>query len=432
MKYLILVPDGAADRKDGPLGDKTPLEIAHMPQTDYLAQHGEIGLVQTIPEGIKPGSDAANLAVMGYDPVTDLTGRSPLEAVSMGIEMADTDVAFRTNLVTLSREEDVPYDGLRITDHSAGDISNEEGRSLIEFIDEKLGAGDPRNNGRVHFYPGISYRHALIVNEGKTTATGIGDVYSQYEGYDLTPPHDILTRRIGDYLPVGEGSGFIGALMRESYELLKNHPINISRRVQGLHTADSIWIWGEGKRPQLKSFEEKYGIKGRVISAVDLIKGIGICAGLDSVDVEGATGTIKTNFEGKAEAVIAAFREGKDFVYVHVEAPDECGHQGDAEGKVQSLEYTDTRLLKPVLKYLKENLQENGEDYRILIVPDHRTPLSIRTHSSEPVPFVIYDSRRDSGTPDTSKAFTEAAGGLGRSFASGQQLADYFFNGENV
>jgi 2,3-bisphosphoglycerate-independent phosphoglycerate mutase len=425
MKYLILVPDGAADRKDGPLGDKTPLEIAHMPAIDDLARHGEVGLVQTIPDGIKPGSDAANLAVMGYDPGVDLTGRSPLEAVSMGIDMADTDVAFRTNLVTLSHEEDVPYDGLRITDHSSGDISSEEGRALIEFIDEKLGLGNPANGGRVHFYPGISYRHALIVATGDDTPSGIGDVFDQYEGYDLTPPHDILTRRIGDYLPKGEGSGFIGDFMRESYELLKNHPINISRRVQGLHTADSIWIWGEGKRPQLKSFEEKYGITGRVISAVDLIKGIGICAGLDSVDIEGATGTINTNFEGKAAAAIEAFASGKDFVYVHVEAPDECGHQGDAEGKVQSLEYTDTRLLKPIFRYLKES----GEDYRILIVPDHRTPLSIRTHSMEPVPFVLFDSRRALSEANPANAFTEESGEKGRHFESGRQLADYFFKG---
>jgi 2,3-bisphosphoglycerate-independent phosphoglycerate mutase len=423
MKYMILVPDGAADRIDGPLGDKTPLEVAHMPVTTRLAQHGEIGLVQTIPEGIPPGSDAANLAVMGYDPTCDLTGRSPLEAVSMGIEMADTDVSFRTNLVTLSDEEGVPYEELRIIDHSAGDIPTEEGRELLRYIDEKLGAGDAANEGRATFFPGISYRHALIVPQGAPSAAGIGDVFAEYKAYGLTPPHDILTRRIGDHLPKGQGSAFLRSMMRKSYDLLKDHPVNVRRRAQGLRTADSIWIWGQGIRPRLSSFKDKFGIDGRVISAVDLIKGIGICAGLDSVDVEGATGTLHTNFEGKAERAIEAFRTGKDFVYLHVEAPDECGHQGDAEGKVLSLEHTDARLLKHIVDYL----DGSGEDYRILIVPDHRTPLSIRTHSSEPVPFVLYDSRGRDNSPDPSKAFTERAAEAGMYFGSGSALADHLF-----
>lgn len=400
MKYLIVVPDGAADRpEDWPEG-LTPLEKAELPNIDNLAKRGEVGTVRTIPPGIPPGSDAANLAVMGYDPETDLTGRSPLEAVSMNIEMSDTDVSFRTNLVTLSGEGE--YSSLTIIDHSAGDISNEEAEILIREIDEKLGTDS------LKFYPGVSYRHALIMNDGRTD-------------FQLTPPHDIIEKTIGEYLPAGSAPDFIKEMMEKSYEILKDHPINKKRIEKGLNPANSIWIWGQGKKPQLSSFIEKYGITGTIVSAVDLIKGIGLCAGLSSVDVEGATGTLDTNYDGKVEAAVNAFESGSDFVYIHVEAPDECSHQGNTEEKIKALELIDSKVVSPLVNYLKGS----GEDFRILIVPDHRTPVAIRTHSDEPVPFVIYDSRNN--ILNEQNAFTEKSGATGKYFEKGSALADYFF-----
>ncbi|MDR2088135.1 MAG: cofactor-independent phosphoglycerate mutase [Clostridiales Family XIII bacterium] len=401
MKYLILVPDGCADRPVRELNGKTPLEVAEMRHINALARVSEVGAVKTIPDGMTPGSDAANLAVMGFDPAVYLTGRSPLEAVSMGIDMSDTDVAFRTNLVTL--EGTGAYEDLIIKDHSAGDISSEEGRALIAFIEERLGGG------AVHFYPGVSYRHAMIVDRGKTH-------------YALTPPHDVLTRRVGDHLPRGEGAEEIERLMRESYALLREHPINLERERAGRNPANSVWIWGQGKKPLLPSFYEKYGIRGAIVAAVDLIKGIGLCAGLDARDIPGATGTLLTSFAGKAEGAIAEFRSGKDFVYIHVEAPDECGHQGDLPGKIESMRRIDTDIFAPVLAYL----QGCGEPYRVLVVPDHRTPIEIRTHSSEPVPYVFFDSERPLPS-DADKAFSEAAGERGPRFAGGPALADHFF-----
>ncbi|WP_027399810.1 cofactor-independent phosphoglycerate mutase [Anaerovorax odorimutans] len=402
MKYLVLVPDGAGDEKIASLGDKTPLEVAKIDNINKLAQKGEVGMVKTIPFGIAPGSDAANLSVMGYDPSVYLTGRSPLEAASMGIKMADTDVAFRTNLVTLEGEGD--YEDLIILDHSSGDITSEEAKVLIEAVDEKFGTDT------IHFYPGVSYRHAMIVNNGSTS-------------YELTPPHDVLTKRVGDHLPKGEGSEFIKNIMKESYEFLSNHPINKDRVKRGLNPANSLWIWGQGKKPSLSSFYNKYKINGSTISAVDLIKGIGICAGLDSIDVVGATGTLHTNFDGKAQAAINEYKAGKDFVYLHLEAPDECSHQGDLEGKIKSLELIDEKVLKPVVAYLDSTL----EDYKVLIVPDHRTPLEIRTHSSTPVPFVIFDSKNANTNVDPEKSFCEKAGEKGKYFDNGYELADYFF-----
>ncbi|MDR2770473.1 MAG: cofactor-independent phosphoglycerate mutase [Clostridiales Family XIII bacterium] len=401
MKYLILVPDGCADRPVRELGGKTPLEVADMKHINGLARISELGSVKTIPDGMTPGSDAANLSVMGFDPAVYLTGRSPLEAVSMGIDMSDTDVAFRTNLVTL--EGAGAYEDLIIKDHSSGDISSEEGRTLIEFIEARLGGG------AVHFYAGVSYRHAMIVDHGKTH-------------YSLTPPHDILTRRVGDYLPRGEGAEALERLMRESYTLLKDHPVNAARARAGRNPANSIWIWGQGKKPMLPSFYEKYGIRGSIVAAVDLIKGIGLCAGLDARDIPGATGTLLTNFGGKAAGAIEAFQSGKDFVYIHVEAPDECGHQGDLAGKIESLRLTDEKIFAPVLAYL----QGCGEAYRVLVVPDHRTPIEIRTHSSEPVPYVFFDSEHPL-PPDASKTFSEAAGERGPYIGSGQALAEHFF-----
>jgi 2,3-bisphosphoglycerate-independent phosphoglycerate mutase len=401
MKYLVLVPDGAGDEEVAMLGNQTPLQAAKMQNINQLAQKGMVGLVRTIPPGIAPGSDAANLSVMGYDPAVYHTGRSPLEAASMGIDLSDTDVAFRTNLVTLSG--DGIYEELTITDHSSGDITSEEAKILIEYINESFGTDT------LQFYPGVSYRHALIVKNGSTN-------------YDLTPPHDVLTQKAGAHLPKGEGSAFLTEMMKKSYELLKSHPVNQERIRKGLNPANSIWIWGQGKKPSLPSFSEKYQITGTAISAVDLIKGIAICAGLSSVDVEGATGTIHTNFKGKAEATIEEFRKGKDFVYLHLEAPDECSHQGDLEGKVKSLEMIDELVLKPILEYL----YSSGETFKVLIVPDHRTPLAIRTHSSTPVPYVIYQSDKEEA-PDFGRAFHEAAGEKGRFFENGYELADYFF-----
>lgn len=401
MKYLILVPDGAGDEKIAMLGNKTPLQAAKINHMNQLAQKGMVGLVRTIPPGIAPGSDAANLSVMGYDPCIYHTGRSPLEAASMGIKMSQTDVAFRTNLVTLEGEGN--YEELTITDHSAGEVTSEEAEILITYINEKFGTET------VQFYPGVSYRHAMIVKNGSTD-------------YDLTAPHDILTQRVGEHLPKGEGSEFITKMMKESYLLLKNHPVNVERLKKGLNPANSIWIWGQGRKPSLSSFPDKYGIKGTVISAVDLIKGIGLCAGLSSVDVEGATGTIHTNFKGKAEATIDEFKKGQDFVYLHLEAPDECSHQGDMEGKIKSLELIDELVLKPVLEYL----YSNGEAFKVLIVPDHRTPLSGRTHSAAPVPFVLYDSEKKT-IPDSERTFDEEAGEKGIFFENGFELADFFF-----
>lgn len=401
MKYLVIVPDGAGDDPVQALDGKTPLEVAELETINELAGKGQVGTVKTIPDGIAPGSDAANLSVMGYDPSVYLTGRSPLEAASIGIDMADTDVAFRTNIITISGEGE--YEDMIIQDHSSGDITTEEADQLIQAVNEAFA------NENLHFYTGVSYRHCMIMKNGHTN-------------YELTPPHDVLTKRVGDYLPKGQDAEFLADMMKKSYEILKDHPVNIARMERGLNPANTLWIWGQGKKPSLSPFKDKYGLDGSAISAVDLIKGIAICAGLGSVDVEGATGTLHTNFEGKAEAGINEFKAGKDFVYMHLEGPDECSHQGDMEGKIECLESIDRKIAKPIVDYLRST----GEDFRVLIVPDHRTPLAIRTHSSDPVPYVIYDSRTET-TPDTSKQFNEKSGNTGQYFGSGYELADYFF-----
>lgn len=401
MKYLILVPDGAGDEPVEALGGKTPLEAADIPMINELAAKGQVGTVKTIPPGVAPGSDAANLSVMGYDPSVYLTGRSPLEAASIGINMSDTDVAFRVNLITLTGEGD--YEDLIITDHSSGDITTEEADQLIQAVNEAFA------DEQIHFYTGVSYRHCMIVHNGSTD-------------YELTPPHDVLTQRVGDHLPKGEGSEFLTDMMKKSYEILKDHPVNQDRIARGLNPANTLWIWGQGRKPSLSSFYDKYGIKGTAISAVDLIKGIAICAGLNSVDVEGATGTLHTNFDGKAQAAIREYKDGKDFVYMHLEGPDECSHQGDMEGKLECMHSIDQKVLKPIVEYLRGS----GEDFRALIVPDHRTPLAIRTHSADPVPYVIYDSRKEK-PEDKSRQFNEKSGAEGPYFDSGYALADFFF-----
>ncbi len=419
MKYLILVTDGAADEPIEALGGKTPLETANMEQINGLARRGEVGLVHTIPEGMQPGSDVANLSVMGYDPFTYHTGRSPLEAASIGIDLSDTDVAFRCNIVTLSktsgRDGEAPafgdgseaYEDLFIIDHSSGDISTEEADQLIKAIDEAFGSE------LIEFYTGVSYRHAMIVHNGTTEM-------------DLTPPHDVLTRRVGDHLPKGENSDFIKEMMEKSYRLLSAHPVNKARIAKGLNPANSIWIWGQGRKPSLSSFYDKYKVKGAAISAVDLIKGIGICAGLESIDVPGATGTIHTNYDGKAQATVDQFKKGLDFVFLHLEGPDECSHQGDLPGKIECLEQIDRRIVGPVTEYLRGT----GEDFRILVLPDHPTPIAIRTHAAKPVPFVFYDSGRETAE-DEGKAFSEASGAKGRFFGNGYELTDYFFGKTN-
>ncbi len=368
MKYLVVLCDGMADTKNPALNGKTPMMCANKPNMDRLAKSSEVGMCKTVPDGMKPGSDVANLSVMGYNPKECYTGRSPLEAASIGIDLKDTDVTLRTNIVTLSDEEN--YADKKMVDYCAGDISTEEAREIIKTIDEKLG------NDIYKFYSGVSYRHCLVVKNG-TTDLG-----------NMTPPHDISGKVIGQYLSTSENAKPLIELMKKSYEILKDHPVNKKRIEKGLRPANSIWLWGEGTKPSVENFKEKNGISGCVISAVDLLKGIGKCAGMQVPDVEGATGYIDTNFEGKTRAGIEAFKNGTQFVYLHFEAPDECGHRGEAQNKVKAIEYIDSKVLTPMLSYL-ENC---GEDYRILIMPDHPTPLDIMTHSAAPVPYLIFDS----------------------------------------
>lgn len=370
MKYLVVLCDGMADTPNAALGGKTPMECAHKPNMDALAKNAEVGMCRTVAAGLKPGSDVANLSVMGYDPAVCYTGRSPLEAASIGVDLKPTDVALRCNTVTLSGEES--YEDKTMADYCAGDISTEEAHKIIETVEKELGSDIYK------FYGGVSYRHCLVVDNG-TTDLG-----------NMTPPHDISGRVIGEYLSKSENAAPLIDLMKRSYEILKNHPVNIERRKKGLHEANSIWLWGEGRRPQLENFKEKNGVSGCVVSAVDLLKGIGICAGMETPEVEGATGYIDTNFEGKTQAGIDAFKRGTDLVYLHFEAPDECGHRGEAQNKVKAIEMIDSRVLTKMLDYLNGC----GDDYRILIMPDHPTPLETMTHSSAPVPFLIYDSRK--------------------------------------
>ncbi|MBQ5810657.1 MAG: cofactor-independent phosphoglycerate mutase [Clostridia bacterium] len=365
MKNVVFLCDGMADRPVDILGGKTPMEAAFKPNMDLLASTAEIGLVKTVPDGYKPGSDVANLSVMGYAPAECYTGRSPLEAASIGIDLKDTDVTLRCNIVTLS--EDEPYEKKVMIDYCAGDISTAEAAEIIASVEEHFGSDKYR------FYAGVSYRHCLVVNNG-TTDLGT-----------LTPPHDISDRVIGEYLSDSPNAAPLIAMMKESYEFLKDHPVNKARVAKGLRPANSIWLWGEGKRPALENFKEKFGVEGGVVSAVDLVKGIGRCAGMKVAEVEGATGYLDTNFEGKARAAVELMKSGCDLVYVHMEAPDECGHRGEAENKVKAIELIDSRVIPIVLDALKDE-----EDFGVMILPDHPTPLCIKTHSSEPVPYMIY------------------------------------------
>ena len=375
MKYVVVLYDGMADYPVEALGGKTPMQKANKPIFDSLAKRGEVGLVRTIGEGLKPGSEIGNLTVMGYDPRKYFTGRSPLEAISIGVKMADDDISLRCNLVTLSDEEN--YDDKTMVDYSAGDISSEEAAKIIKTVQQNFGGGE------FDFYSGVSYRHCLIFHKG-TTDLGT-----------MTPPHDISGRVVGPYISTSPNARKLTSLMRKSYDLLKDHPVNIERIKQGKRPANSIWLWGEGTKPTLPPFSELYGVKGTVISAVDLLKGIGIAAGMQTPEVEGATGYIDTNFEGKANAAVDALKKDCDFAYIHIEAPDECGHRYEPENKVKAIEYIDSRVLPIVIK----GLEEIGEDYKIMILPDHPTPLSTRTHASDPVPYMIYQKskEKDSG-----------------------------------
>lgn len=370
MKYLVMLCDGMADEPNEALGNSTPMEKANKPCMDSLAAKAEVGIVKTVAEGLKPGSDVANLSVLGYEPAVYYSGRSPLEAASIGIDLKDTDVTLRCNLVTLSDEED--YEKKTILDYCADDISSEEAKILIEYIQEKLG------NDKFRFYPGVSYRHCLVWSNG-----------NPHPGV-LTPPHDITGKVITDYIPKGEAVDELYDLMKKSYDLLKDHPVNQARIARGKRPANSIWLWGEGTKPLLDNFSEKFGKKGSMISAVDLLKGIAICAGMNSVDVEGATGYLDTNFDGKCKAAIEEFKKGADLVYIHVEAPDECGHRGEIENKVKAIEMIDEHILAPVVEFLRDY-----DDFAVLVCPDHPTPLSIRTHTSTPVPYLIYDSKNE-------------------------------------
>lgn len=401
MKYALILGDGMADYPIQSLGGRTPLEVADKPCMNALAKTGKVGLVKTVPDKLKPGSDVANLGALGYDAEKCYTGRSPLEALSIGIDMKEDDVALRTNLVTLTDEEELGDKVMK--DYSAGEITTPEARELLEYLEKELGSD------RFTFYPGVSYRHCLIIAHGSTDM-------------QLTPPHDISGKRIGDYLPKGALSEQLTDLIKRANKLLSEHPINKKRVLSGQNPANSIWFWGQGTRPALEKFEARYGLKGGMVSAVDLLKGIAVSAGMKSVDVEGATGTLATNFEGKAKAACDLLDGGCDFVFVHLEAPDECGHQGDLDGKIKAIECVDKRVLSPVVEHLKAS----GEDFAVMVMPDHFTPVSILTHSREPVPFLMYSSRRTLGdgraynekSAAESGVFYDTPGGLFREFIS--------------
>lgn len=397
MKYVVVLGDGMADEPIAELGDKTPLEYADTPNMDRLSKLSEVGMVHTIPEGMKPGSDTANLSVMGYDPKKYYSGRSPLEALSIGVPMKDTDIAIRCNIVTIS-EDDVPFEERTIIDHSSSEISTEDCAVLLEEVKKAL------ENETYQFYVGTSYRHCLIWNQGQVV--------------ELTPPHDVLGQVIGQYLPKDEA---LREMMKKSYDILVNHPINIERKKRGLNPANCCWFWGAGTKPMLSSFEEKTGKKGMMVSAVDLLKGIAVGAGMGVALVEGANGGLHTNYAGKVEAAVKAVTEdGYDFSYIHVEAPDEMGHQGSVERKVQAIEYLDKQVIGPV----EEKLKKAGVDFRLLVLPDHPTPICVRTHTSDNVPYMLYDStKQESHTWNYNEREGRASGNL---VSEGHRLIDKF------
>lgn len=397
MKYIVVLGDGMADEPIDGLGGKTPLEYADTKMMDELSAKGEVGMVHTIPEGMKPGSDTANLSVLGYDPKRYYSGRSPLEALSIGVPMKDTDIAIRCNIVTIS-DDDVPFEDKTIIDHSADEISTEDCAVLLRAVQEKL------QDETYRFYPGTSYRHCLIWDKGQVV--------------ELTPPHDVLGQKIGEHLPKDV---HLRRMMEGSYRILKDHPLNMERKKKGLHPANCCWFWGAGTKPMLSGFTEKTGKKGLMISAVDLLKGIAVGAGMGVAQVEGANGGLHTDYEGKARAAVEGLLEqGYDFAYIHVEAPDEMGHQGSVEKKVQAIEYLDERVIRPVVKAM----DESGEDYRLLILPDHPTPIRVRTHTADNVPYLLYDSRKDA---KSERRYNEREAAEGPFMERGHEIIGYLF-----
>lgn len=388
MKYVVVLCDGMADYPVPALGGKTPMMCAKKPNIDALANKGEVGLVRTVAKGLKPGSDVANMSVLGFDPKLYYTGRSPLEAASIGVQLKDTDVTLRTNLVTLSDAEN--YEDKTMVDYCAGDISTAEAAEIMQDVERHFG------NDRFTFYSGVSYRHCLVWANG-TTDLG-----------DMTPPHDISGRVVGEYLSKSENAKELIAMMKESYDFLMEHPVNKKRIAEGKRPANSIWLWGEGKKPMLPSFYDTFGKKGAIISAVDLLKGIAKCADMEAPEVDGATGYIDTNFEGKAKAAVEALKNGCDFAYIHLEAPDECGHRNEPENKVKAIEMIDSRVLPIVL----DGLSKIGEDYKIMVLPDHPTPIVTQTHASDPVPYVIYHKNNEKQGVSTVNEETAKATGV--------------------
>ena len=400
MKYIVVLGDGMADEPIEELGGNTVLAYANTPNMDRLSKLSEVGMVHTIPEGMSPGSDTANLSVIGYDPKIYYSGRSPLEALSIGVPMKDTDIAIRCNIVTIS-EDDVPFEEKTIIDHSSSEISTQDCAVLLKEVEKQLA------NETYQFYVGTSYRHCLIWNQGKVV--------------ELTPPHDVLGQVIGKYLP---GDETLRSMMKKSYDILCNHPINIERKKQGLNPANCCWFWGAGTKPMLSSFEEKTGKKGMMVSAVDLLKGIAVGAGMGVALVEGANGGLHTNYAGKVDAAVKAVtKDGYDFAYIHVEAPDEMGHQGSVERKVKAVELLDSEVIGPVVA----KMEAAGEDFRLLVLPDHPTPISKRTHTSDNVPYMLYDSTRPQKHTWNYNEKEAKAGGI---FVSqGHKLIDKFLEG---
>ena len=405
MKYIVVLADGMADYPIEALGGKTPLEFAKTPNFDYMASKGTMGLVKTVPDTLSPGSDTANLSVMGYDPERYYSGRSPFEAASIGIPLELTDITFRCNVVTLSEEE--PYENKRVIDHSADEITTEEATELIKTVNEHF------KNDVLEFFPGISYRHILVWHNAP-------------KGYKLVPPHDILEKEIKNYLPTGTDSNILLAMMKKSYDILKDHPVNLARKARGLRPANSIWLWGEGHKPALSAFSDKYSIKGSVISAVDLIKGLGVCSGMKVVEVAGATGNVHTNYTGKAKAALKELEEGQDFVYIHIEAPDECGHRAELDNKVLSIEKIDEEIVGYILK----ELGEKKEEFKLMVLPDHPTPISLRTHTLDAVPFAIFDSTKQKN--QTRNLSEKAAEKTGIYVEKGYKLMDAFILDEEL
>ncbi len=400
MKYLVIVGDGMADYPLDKLGGKTVLQYADKPSFDLLARTGELGLVQTIPDSLPPGSDTANLSVLGYDPLKYYTGRSPFEAVSLGIELGPDDISFRCNLVTLSDDE--PYAKKMMVDYCAGEISTAEADQLLKLIDNELGSD------LIRFFTGFQYRNLMVWSDAP-------------EDWQLTPPHDISNKIIGDHLPSGPKGAELLAIMQKSNNLLVDHPVNLERKARGLNPANSIWIWGNGRKQMLPTFQEKYAFEGTVVSAVDLMKGLGLLAGLKKAEVKGATGYIDTNLKGKVEAALNAFDSGDDFVFLHVEAPDECSHRFEMENKIKAIEMID----REVVKVLKEALETRGIEFSILLVTDHATPLALGTHTREPVPFAIYRSNEQTSNAEWS--FDEiGAAATGVYYEQGYRLMDHF------